>query len=110
MKKNGVEICKKKKTCILAAGHPGKHSKVRVSKLACPHNIPNFGPPCGICDNTKYEPPKPVATEAERNAEIVREIIKWAKDESNLQGDYGYGYESAQNTVLDIIDENGGFA
>ncbi|QGF20205.1 hypothetical protein SEA_SIXAMA_26 [Gordonia phage Sixama] len=108
-KENGIKL-RKKKTCVLAANHPGEHQKTRVSALACPHNVPNFGPPCGICDNPKYEAPKSVATEAERNAEIVREIVKWAKNKSNLYGDYGYGYESAQTTVLDIIEENGGFA
>jgi hypothetical protein len=37
--------------CVLAAGHPpNKHAQRRVSMLACPHNVPNFGPECPICD------------------------------------------------------------
>jgi hypothetical protein len=45
-----VEMCPKK-GCVLAASHPkGKHRSYRVSMLACPHNVPNFGPSCPICD------------------------------------------------------------
>lgn len=37
--------------CVLAADHPpGEHRQHRVSLLACPHNVPNFGPSCPICD------------------------------------------------------------
>lgn len=37
--------------CVLAAGHPeGQHRQHRVTMLACPHNVPNFGPACPICD------------------------------------------------------------
>lgn len=47
---NRVEMCQEP-DCVLAADHPeGKHRPNRVSLLACPHNIPNFGPPCRICD------------------------------------------------------------
>lgn len=45
-----VEMCEKK-DCVLAANHPkGKHRSYRVSLMACPHNIPNFGPSCPVCD------------------------------------------------------------
>jgi hypothetical protein len=45
-----VEMCQDP-GCVLAAGHPpGEHRERRVSMLACPHNVPNFGPACPICD------------------------------------------------------------
>ena len=45
-----IEICPEP-DCVLAAGHPkDKHASRRVSMLACPHNVPNFGPECPICD------------------------------------------------------------
>ncbi len=45
-----VEMCQDPE-CALAAGHPpGKHRERRMSMLACPHNVPNFGPECPICD------------------------------------------------------------
>ena len=45
-----VEMCPDP-GCVLAADHPaGEHREHRVSLLACPHNVPNFGPPCPICD------------------------------------------------------------
>jgi hypothetical protein len=37
--------------CVIWAGHPkGEHRSYRVSQLACPHNVPNFGPSCPVCD------------------------------------------------------------
>lgn len=45
-----VPMCEEK-GCVLAAGHPpGEHRERRVTMLACPHNVPNFGPECPICD------------------------------------------------------------
>ena len=45
-----IEMCPEP-GCVIAAGHPpGKHVERRVSMLACPHNVPNFGPECPICD------------------------------------------------------------
>ncbi len=45
-----VEMCEEP-GCVLAADHPaGEHRERRVSQLACPHNVPNFGPDCPICD------------------------------------------------------------
>ena len=45
-----IELCDEP-GCVLAKGHPkGEHRERRVSMLACPHNVPNFGPSCGICD------------------------------------------------------------
>lgn len=45
-----VEMCDEP-LCVLAAKHPaGKHAERRMSMLACPHNVPNFGPDCPICD------------------------------------------------------------
>jgi len=49
---NHVEMCSKP-GCVLAADHidrGAEHASRRVSMLACPHNVPNFGPPCPICD------------------------------------------------------------
>ncbi|SKI79279.1 Uncharacterised protein [Mycobacteroides abscessus subsp. massiliense] len=38
--------------CVLATDHPpGEHQGRRVSMLACPHNVPNFGPECPTCDS-----------------------------------------------------------
>ena len=45
-----IEMCQEP-GCVLAAGHsPGGCRQRRVSMLACPHNVPNFGPECPICD------------------------------------------------------------
>ena len=51
--------------------------------------------------NTEFDP-----------AEAVAELIKWAKKRSAGIGnpDFDSGYDAAQDAVLDIIDEAGGFA
>lgn len=50
MAEDKVDMCQEP-NCVLAAGHPpDKHAQRRVSMLACPHNVPNFGPECPICD------------------------------------------------------------
>lgn len=49
---NEIAMCKRS-GCVLAADHPkGQHRTRRVSMLACPHNVPNFGPPCSVCDRS----------------------------------------------------------
>lgn len=48
--KRKVDMCQEP-GCVLWSGHPpGEHRERRGSLLACPHNIPNFGPPCPVCD------------------------------------------------------------
>jgi hypothetical protein len=50
-----IEMCSTP-GCVLAAGHPpGRHRQRRVSALACPHNVPNFGAPCPICDTESIQ-------------------------------------------------------
>lgn len=50
-----VEMCDEP-DCVLAARHPpGEHRQRRVSMLACPHNVPNFGPECPICDTESVQ-------------------------------------------------------
>lgn len=50
-----IEMCPEP-GCVLAAGHPsGKHAGRRVTMLACPHNVPNFGPECPICDTASVQ-------------------------------------------------------
>lgn len=49
---NGVEMCLHD-GCVLYAGHVDRgwgHATRRFSQLACPHNVPNFGPGCQVCD------------------------------------------------------------
>lgn len=49
---NEIKMCKKS-GCVLAADHVTRgqeHTTRRVSLMACPHNVPNFGPSCPICD------------------------------------------------------------
>lgn len=49
-KGNVIEMCREP-GCVLAADHRGgEHRSYRVSQFACPHNVPNFGPECPICD------------------------------------------------------------
>lgn len=48
--KTRIKMCEEP-GCVLADGHRlGEHREHRVSMLACPHNVPNFGPCCPICD------------------------------------------------------------
>lgn len=51
-KGNEIEMCQYE-GCVMAAIHVDwgrPHAIRRGSALACPHNVPNFGPSCPICD------------------------------------------------------------